>query len=81
LVLSTARKMHRELMLRAARSPQATLGQLLFAARHRAELTIEEAANAAGVPADAVTTAEADLPLNAQATAALQSLVTSLTRR
>ena len=81
MVLSTARKMHRDVMLRAARSPQATLGQRLFAARHRAELTIEEAANAAGVPVDAVTTAEADLPLNAQATAALQSLVTSLTRR
>ena len=81
MVLSTARKMHRDVMLRAARSPQATLGQRLFAARHRAELTIDEAANAAGVPVDAVTTAEADLALNPQATAALQSLVTSLTRR
>jgi DNA-binding XRE family transcriptional regulator len=81
MVLSTARKMHRDVMLRAARSQKASLGQRLFAARHRAELTIEEAANAAGVPAEAVTTAEADLPLNAQATAALQSLVTSLIRR
>ena len=81
MVLSTARKMYRDGMLRAARSPRPTLGQRLFAARHRAELTIDEAANAAGVPVDAVATAEADLPLNAQATAALQSLVTSLTRR
>jgi transcriptional regulator with XRE-family HTH domain len=81
LVLSTARKMYRDVMLRATRSPQATLGQRLFAARHRAELTIDEAANAAGVPVDAITTAESDLPLNPQATAALQSLVTSLTRR
>lgn len=81
IVLSTARKMYRDSMLRAARSPHATLGQRLFAARHRAELTVEEAANAAGVSADAVTTVEADLPVNAQATSALQSLVASLTRR
>ena len=81
LVLSSVRKLYRDLMLRAARSPQATPGQKLFAARHRSELTVEEAANAAGVSAEDVTAAEADLPLGADAAAAVGELLTSLTRR
>jgi hypothetical protein len=68
-------------MLRAARSPHATLGQQLFAARHRAELTAEEAANAAGLPIDAVTAVEADKPVSAEATAAVRALVATLARR
>ena len=81
LVLSSVRKMYRDLMLRAARSPQATPGQKLFAARHRSELSVEEAANAAGVSAEVVTAAEADQPLGADAAAAVGELLTSLTRR
>jgi len=73
--------MHREIMLRKARSPRATLGQQLFAARHRAELTVEEAANAAGVSASAITAVEADVSLNGADTAAVQALVKFLPRQ
>jgi transcriptional regulator with XRE-family HTH domain len=52
-VLSGVRRTYRDLMLKSAESPGATLGQRLYAARHHSELTVEEAANAAGVsPAD-----------------------------
>jgi hypothetical protein len=79
--LSAVRKMYRELMLRAARAPQPTFGQQLFAARHRAELTTEEAANAAGVSADAINAAEADRSLNAEDSAAVHGLFASLSQR
>ncbi|WP_231584674.1 hypothetical protein [Mycobacterium haemophilum] len=48
LVLSAVRRCYTDLML-PERAPGATLGQRLYAARHRAELTAAETANAAGV--------------------------------
>jgi transcriptional regulator with XRE-family HTH domain len=81
LVLSAVRRCHRDLMLRAARAPRATIGQRLYATRHRAELTAEEFANAAGVPVDVITAAEAEVPLDANTTRALSAALTSLTRR
>ncbi len=81
LVLSGVRRCYKDLMLRAARAPGATLGQRLYAARYRAELTVEETANAAGVPADVITAAEAEVPLDARTVAALSAVLTSLTRR
>lgn len=81
LLLSAARRQYREVMLRAARSPRATLGQQLFAARHRAELTAEEAANAAGLPVDAVAAVEAERPVGADTIAAVQELLATLARR
>ncbi len=51
------------------------------AARDRAELTAEELANAAGVPVDALTAAEAEVPLDAETVAALSAALNSLTRR
>jgi transcriptional regulator with XRE-family HTH domain len=80
LVLSAVRRCYKDLMLRAARAPGATLGQRLYAARYRAELTAEEIANAAGVPVDVITAAEAEVPLNADTVAALSSALNSLTR-
>ncbi|MDQ1732143.1 MAG: hypothetical protein QOK10_2302, partial [Pseudonocardiales bacterium] len=77
-ILSAVRRQYRQLMLQAARSPQATLGQQLFAARHRAELTAEEAANAAGLPVHALAAVEADEPVDAQATAAAHALLETL---
>jgi hypothetical protein len=44
-------------------------------------LTAEEAANAAGLPIDAVTAVEADKPVSAEATAAVRALVATLARR
>jgi transcriptional regulator with XRE-family HTH domain len=81
LVLSSVRRGYKDLMLRAARAPGATLGQRLYAARYRAELTVEETANAAGVPPDVITAAEAEVPLDADTLAALSTALTSLTRR
>jgi len=75
MALSEVRRTYRKLMLRAARSPQATRGQKLFAARDQAQLTVAEAANAAGVtPAD-ITAAEADQQLSAAVESAIGGLV------
>jgi transcriptional regulator with XRE-family HTH domain len=58
-VLGAVRRTRRDVMLRAAKSPRATVGQRLFAARHHAELSVDEAAAMAGLsPAD-ITAAEA----------------------
>lgn len=81
LVLSAVRRTYKDLMLRAARAPGATLGQRLYAARYRAELTPEELANAAGVAVDVVTAAEAEVPLHADKVAALSAALNTLTRR
>jgi pSer/pThr/pTyr-binding forkhead associated (FHA) protein len=81
LVLSAVRRCYKDLVLRAARAPGATLGQRLYAARYRAELTVEETANAAGVPVDVITAAEAEVPLNADMVAALSAVLASLARR
>jgi DNA-binding transcriptional regulator YiaG len=77
-ILGAVRKTYRELMLQAARAPGATLGQQLFAARHRSELSVEEFANAAGVPVDAVKAAEAEAALPPGTVAALTAALSSL---
>jgi transcriptional regulator with XRE-family HTH domain len=81
IALSAVRKAYTDVMLRAARSPNATLGQRLFAARHRAELSLDETAGAAGVPADVILAAEADAPLTGEVTTALTALLAALSRR
>lgn len=78
LALSAVRRTYNDLMARAARSPSATLGQRLYRARHRAELSIEETANAAGVPITALQDAESERPLTAEAAAALETLLAQL---
>ncbi|KAA0093652.1 FHA domain-containing protein [Mycolicibacterium sp. P1-18] len=80
LVLSAVRRQYRDVMLRAARSPRATLGQQVFAARQRAELSVDEAANAAGVSVEVLTAVEADAPVSGDAVAAVRRLLSSLTR-
>jgi DNA-binding transcriptional regulator YiaG len=81
LVLSAVRKTYKDLMLRAARAPGATLGQRLYAARYRAELSPEEVANAAGVPLEVLAAADAEAPLDADTVAALSATLSALTRR
>lgn len=81
LTLGAVRKTYKDLMLRAARAPGATLGQRLFAARHRAELTVEELANAAGVPVEAITATEAEVSLDPTTAAALTAALGSLSVR
>jgi DNA-binding transcriptional regulator YiaG len=77
-ILGTVRKTYRELMLQAARTPGATLGQQLFAARHRSELSVEEFANAAGVPVEAIRAAEGEATLPPGTVAALTAALANL---
>jgi transcriptional regulator with XRE-family HTH domain len=81
LTLGAVRRCYRELMLRVARAPGATLGQQLYAARQRYELNREETANAAGVPVSAVEAAEAEIALDDKTTAAITAAITALNRR
>jgi transcriptional regulator with XRE-family HTH domain len=79
LALSTVRRSYNELMMRAARSPAATLGQRLYEARHRAELSLQEAANGAGLPIGVLEDAEAERAIAPQATTSIQTLIAQLT--
>ncbi|MBX7451905.1 FHA domain-containing protein [Mycolicibacterium sp. 3033] len=79
IALSEVRRAYRALMLRAAKDPDATAGQKLFAARDRSELTATEAANAAGVTVEEIQAAEADQPLSAPVESAVQALYRWLT--
>ena len=76
--LSAVRTRYDELMLRAARAPQATLGQRLYAARRGANLTILETAQAAGVSEEDIVGAEAEEPVPADAVRAIESLIDQL---
>jgi transcriptional regulator with XRE-family HTH domain len=79
LALSSVRRSYNELMMRAARSPAATLGQRLYEARHRAELSLEEAANGAGLPIAVLEDADAERPIPPQAATAIETLIAQLT--
>lgn len=76
--LGTVRSLMDELTLRAAAAPGATLGQRLYATRRRANLTIAETAQAAGVPEDVVTRIEAEQPVPGGAAAAVEGLVAAI---
>jgi DNA-binding XRE family transcriptional regulator len=78
LALSAVRRNYNDLMLRAAGSPSATLGQRLYGARHRAELNLEEAANAAGISAEFLQDAESERSVPADAAAAIETLIAQL---
>lgn len=73
--LSTVRRQIDELTLLGATAPTATLGQRLYAARRRANLTITETAQAAGVSEDAIVAAEAGQPVDAGAAEMVESLI------
>jgi transcriptional regulator with XRE-family HTH domain len=73
--LSTVRRQIDELTLLGATAPTATLGQRLYAARRRANLTIGETAQAAGVSEDAIIAAEAGQPVVAAAAELIESLI------
>ncbi|OBH85141.1 FHA domain-containing protein [Mycobacterium scrofulaceum] len=79
LALSGVRRSYNDLMMRAARSPGATLGQRLYGARHRAELSLEEAANGAGLPVSVLEDAEAERSIAPEATRAIENLIAQLT--
>jgi transcriptional regulator with XRE-family HTH domain len=78
LALRTVRGCYDDLVFRAAASPGATLGQRLYVARRRANLSAAETANAAGVPAELVDAVEAGEPAGDADAAKLSELITSL---
>ena len=63
--LSTVRGRIDELTLRAATAPAATLGQRLYGARRRANLTVSETARMAGLAEEVVVAAEVEQPVSA----------------
>ncbi len=78
LALRTVRGRYDELMFRAAAAPGATLGQRLYVARRRANLSNAETANAAGLPVELVDSVEAGVQANDADTATLNGLIASL---
>lgn len=78
LALRTVRGCYDGLMFRAAAAPEATLGQRLYVARRRANLSAAETANAAGLPAELVDAIEAGGPAGEADTARLNDLIASL---
>lgn len=78
LALRTVRGCYDGLMFRAAAAPGATLGQRLYVARRRANLSAAETANAAGLPAELVDAIEAGEPAGEADTARLNDLIASL---
>jgi transcriptional regulator with XRE-family HTH domain len=78
LALRTVRGRYDGLMFRAAAAPGAPLGQRLYAARRRANLTAAETANAAGLPVELVEAVEAGEPAADADTGVLIDLIASL---
>ena len=78
MALSAVRNRYQDLMFRAAAAPDATLGQRLFAARRRANLSAAETGNAVGLSAQLIEAAEAGQPVTADDAAAITALLTQL---
>lgn len=76
--LSSVRRRIDELTMLGASAPRATLGQRLYAVRRRANLTIDETAQAAGVSEDTVVAAEAERPVQPTAAQAIEELINQL---
>ncbi len=79
--LSTVRHHYEELMLLCAKAPQATLGQRLYAARRRANLSIPETAQAAGVAEDAISRVEAEDAVPGATASAIELLIEQISWR
>lgn len=79
--LSTVRHHYDQLMMLGATAPAATLGQRLYAARRRANLSITETAQAAGVAEDMIVAAEREEALPTATAAAIASLVDQISWR
>ena len=73
--LGAVRRQIDDLTMRAASAPRATLGQRIYATRRRANLTIAETAQAAGVSEDDLLKAEAEEPVSAAIIDAIESLL------
>ncbi|CAJ1582551.1 FHA domain-containing protein [[Mycobacterium] wendilense] len=78
IALGGVRRRYDDLMLKVAATPKASVGQRLFAARHRTNLTEEDAALAAGLSVNLIEAAEADQPLPPLAESAVAALLAEL---
>lgn len=76
--LSSVRRRIDDLTTLAATAPAATLGQRLYAARRRANLTVDETAQAAGVSDDDIRGAEAEEAVSEAAAGAIEALIEAL---
>ncbi|WP_319451082.1 MULTISPECIES: FHA domain-containing protein [unclassified Mycobacterium] len=76
--LSTVRRELHELTMHAAAAPTASLGQRVYATRRRANLTIAETAQAAGVPEDAIAQVEMEQPVSAPSAELIEVLLGQL---
>jgi transcriptional regulator with XRE-family HTH domain len=76
--LAAVRRRYDELMTRAAAAPGATLGQRLYTARRRANLTTEEAAAALGAPADLIIAVESETPPPGDTGSRIEELIAEL---
>jgi transcriptional regulator with XRE-family HTH domain len=71
------RELH-ELTMLAAAAPTASLGQRVYAARRRANLTIAETAQAAGVPEEAIAQVELEQPVPAPSAELIEALLVQI---
>lgn len=76
--LAAVRKTYVDLMLRAARGPQATIGQRIFAARHVAGISPSEFARSADITVEALTTAETGAALDDRTAEVLAAMLQAL---
>ena len=76
--LGAVRRRYDELMIRAAATPEATLGQRLYTARRRANLTAAEAAAALGAPADLIIAVESETPPPGDMRARIEEVIAEL---
>jgi DNA-binding XRE family transcriptional regulator len=80
VLLGKIRRLRSQLTTMAAQSPNATLGQRLYAARRRVELTEAETASAAQLPTETVLAIEADEPVPAETASKIEALIAMLAR-
>jgi hypothetical protein len=78
VALSNIRARYNELMGRVATAPGSTLGQRLYVARRRADLSVPEAANGVGLRADLLEAIEAGEPTTEHEVAKIETLITAL---
>ncbi|AQT83159.1 hypothetical protein B1R94_27640 [Mycolicibacterium litorale] len=78
VALGATRRRYDDLMMLAASAPAATLGQRLYAARRRVNLTEADAARAAGLPTEIIVAVEAEQPATPQVRTAMETLIGQL---
>jgi transcriptional regulator with XRE-family HTH domain len=78
VALGGVRRRYDDVMTLAANSSAATQGQRLYAARRRANLTVEDAAHATGLPTEVIVSVEADERVSPHVQGAVQGLLREL---